>query len=313
MTVGRRRLLWLGVWAVLMVPASCSSDGAANGSESADPVEVVGGEAVTVEPMGDRASLDSALSTVGLSIERSVDLPGSGAKAHVIVVEGEEALRAWTSARSLLPSTGWYPVIVGGPVDYGGDVSTEFEMTLANGGFLVEDPGATTEGALDEAQAIDIDDWLAARRAYLEVSSDELEASPPLPAYDFPKDQYTTASDVLSGEPLPEVEVALLPTSRSWEVPAYLLWGGWNDVPFPQEIAAMFEHWFDDYGAEVVAMTGAVVEMAVPNPPADEESAIDLAREQFLFAPDNVWQGTGDLDHLASAILEAPVWYFWWD
>ncbi len=84
-------------------------------------------------------------------------------------------------------------------------------------------------------------------------------------------------------------------------------------MPFPHELVAIFRHWSQQYGAEVVAMTGAVVEMTVAEPPATEDEAIALAREHFLVAPDNVWQGTGDLDLLAAAVLEAPVWYFWWD
>ena len=48
-------------------------------------------------------------------------------------------------------------------------------------------------------------------------------------------------------------------------------------------------------------------------PPATDTDATRLAVEHFLVAPDNVWQGTGDLAPLASAVLDAPVWFFWWD
>jgi hypothetical protein len=163
------------------------------------------------------------------------------------------------------------------------------------------------------ADNIDLDDWFSSRAAYLEITPSELEARPPLPAYEWPKDQFSVNVDVVSGEPLATVEIALLPTRHSWEVPAYLLWGGWNDVPFPNEHVAFLRHWSETYRADVVAMTGAVVEMTVAAPPRDEDAAIALAREHFLYAPDNVWQGTGDLDLLASAVLDAPVWSFWWD
>ena len=38
-----------------------------------------------------------------------------------------------------------------------------------------------------------------------------------------------------------------------------------------------------------------------------------LAREQFVYCPDIVYQGTGTLAGLAAALLEGTTWYFWWD
>ena len=56
-------------------------------------------------------------------------------------------------------------------------------------------------------------------------------------------------------------------------------------------------------------------EQAAHRPPTmcDLLGALELAREHFIYAPDNVWQGTGDLDRLASTVRDATVWYFWWD
>jgi hypothetical protein len=38
-----------------------------------------------------------------------------------------------------------------------------------------------------------------------------------------------------------------------------------------------------------------------------------LAREHFLYAPDIVWQGVGDVGELAAYLDNSPVWHFWWD
>ena len=268
--------------------------------------------ATSVAPIRDAAELDEVLRSVDLEVDRAVALPGVDDAAFVVVVPGDSAIDAWRSARSLVGLTGRYPVIVGGPVDYGGDIATEFEQTLQSAEYLVGD-GLTVESSAADADAVDLEAWFEARAEYLVVDDSELRASTPLPDYPWAKDRFTSATDVLSEEPLPFVEIALLPTPHSWEAPAFLLWGGWNDVPSPGELVAIFRRWSRTYGAEVVAMTGAVVEMTVPEPPATERDAIDLAREHFLVAPDNVWQGTGDLDLLAAAVLDAPVWYFWWD
>ena len=114
-------------------------------------------------------------------------------------------------------------------------------------------------------------------------------------------------------EPLDSVAVVLMPTSRSWEVPAYFLWGGWSHNPWPHEHVMLLRHWSETYGADVVVMSADVIEMTVAEPPKDDDEAIALAREHFLYAPDIVWQGTSDLASLASAIQNAPVWFFWWD
>jgi hypothetical protein len=43
--------------------------------------------------------------------------------------------------------------------------------------------------------------------------------------------------------------------------------------------------------------------------------ALALAWEHFVYCPDRVYQctRTGTLDELAAELLNAPVWYFWWD
>ncbi len=298
------------LFAVGALAASCGNEAPGADRSERTAADVLTG---TGSHLDDQSTLDDLLRSDGLKVDRSVALPGTDAIAFVVEVPGQSAVDAWKSLRALVPTTGRYPVIVGGPVDFGGDISTEFGQTLASGGYLVEDAGLTVESVLSDAVALDIDNWLTARAEYLDIDDVDLHATSPLPAYDFDKDQYTTGVDIVSGEPLRVVEIVLLPTRHGWEAPAYLMWGGWNDAPLPHELAAVFQRWSVAHGAEVVAMTGDVIEMSVMSPPTDDLGAIDVAREHFLIAPDNVWQGTGDLDVLAAAVLNAPVWFFWWD
>lgn len=261
----------------------------------------------------EESRLNVALADAGLKIDRRVRLPGSSKAAYVLAVPGESAIEAWHDARALVPKTKRYPVIVGGPIDYGGEVKTEFEQTLEAARYSARKLSITVDRELAAASRIDVGQWFTKRTRHLEIRPKELEAQTPLPRYEYAKDQFGSNLDVVSGEPLDEVEIALLPTTDGAEAPAYLLWGGWNDTPLPREIVAVFRHWAQTHDAEVVAMTGDVVEMRVGTPPSDAEDAIDLAREHFIFAPDNVWQGTGDLETLAAAVQDAEVWYFWWD
>ena len=266
----------------------------------------------SVSPLDDEAAINDLLRSVGLKIDRPVSLPGSESVAFIIRVPGDSAIETWASARDLVTQTGRYPVIVGGPVEYGSGLTSEFEQTLESAEYLVQ-AGVTTESVLADASAIDTDRWFQSRTDSLEITAADLAASAPLPEYDYPKDEFITGTDILTGAPRADIEVALLPTANGWEAPAYLLWGGWNDVPQPDELVAIFKRWSTFYGADVVSMTGDVVEMKVTSPPTEDATAIALAREHFLVAPDNVWQGTGDLATLAAAVLDAPVWYFWWD
>lgn len=65
----------------------------------------------------------------------------------------------------------------------------------------------------------------------------------------------------------------------------------------------------------VSLQTGQVTEFRVTSPPRDRDTALALAWEHFVFCPDRVHQGTDEetLEALAAELLDAPVWYFWWD
>jgi hypothetical protein len=127
-----------------------------------------------------------------------------------------------------------------------------------------------------------------------------------------PNTSYVTPFDVLSHKPL-ATGIALVPARNDWDVPAYLRWGSWNECPAPSEHVAILKRWSERFGAQLVAMTSDVVECHVPRPPRDREAAMTLAREQFAYCSDVVQQGMGSISALASILMNAPVWYFWWD
>jgi hypothetical protein len=119
--------------------------------------------------------------------------------------------------------------------------------------------------------------------------------------------------EVLSRRPKPKVFIARIPTDKSWEIPAYLKFGGWNDCPAPENQVAVLKYWASKYGLEIYAITGDVMECTVARPPETKEAAMSLAHEHFLFCTDIVHQGTESLSVLGAMLKDSGAWYFWWD
>jgi hypothetical protein len=159
--------------------------------------------------------------------------------------------------------------------------------------------------------ALDPQAWLRERVAADPGYYDVPHGPWPPPAW--PRSRLTIPLDQRSRQPLPEVVVALVPTTRPWEVAAHLRLGDWNEHPAPAAHVAMHRSWHERYGAEIVGATHDVVEMRVLRPPGDREGALELALEQYVYCADIVQQGTDSIEALAAGLVEAPVWYFWWD
>jgi hypothetical protein len=122
-----------------------------------------------------------------------------------------------------------------------------------------------------------------------------------------------THLDILTRKPKKEVFIGLFSVKAPWEVFAHLSWGGWNDCPFPAEHCAIHRYWASKCGAEVASVTHDVVQCLVARPPRDRDAALQLAREQYIYCTDIVDQGTETIISLAAGLLDAKVWYFWWD
>jgi hypothetical protein len=122
-----------------------------------------------------------------------------------------------------------------------------------------------------------------------------------------------THRDIVSEEFLPEVYVGLFRREHSWEVFAPLRWSAVNYDIGPEVHVAIHKYWQQSYGAEVVSATAEIVQCAVTNPPRSKEVAMTLAREQYLYCPDIVWQGVGTISELAASLMNHDYWYFWWD
>ncbi|MEM1387155.1 MAG: DUF4253 domain-containing protein [Pseudomonadota bacterium] len=111
----------------------------------------------------------------------------------------------------------------------------------------------------------------------------------------------------------PTLFIAILPTENAYEAAAYLRFGGWNASPAPEIHVAAARAWYTQYGAVPVVMLPDVLEFSVAEPPRTRQAAMDLALEFFYYDRDIVYQGTGSVAALGSALLNAPFWFFWWD
>ncbi|KOG35086.1 MULTISPECIES: DUF4253 domain-containing protein [Streptomyces] len=115
---------------------------------------------------------------------------------------------------------------------------------------------------------------------------------------------------------LDEARPALVPARRSADIPAVIGWGGplnhENDVA---RLCTVLRSWEDRFGARVIALTFDQLVVSVAAPPKTLEEAEAVAAEHFAFCPDNIAQGShGTLrEYAEKALLDAPVWSFWWD
>jgi hypothetical protein len=121
------------------------------------------------------------------------------------------------------------------------------------------------------------------------------------------------AVDVLTGQPLDQANILVVPTPNGFEVPAHLRYGAWNECPPSEYHVAMLRSWHDRYGAELISMGADTVELRVKRRPTSRDEALALAREHYAYCNDTVDQGTQDLATLAAMLMTSDWWFFWWD
>lgn len=224
---------------------------------------------------------------------------------------GDPALAAVRKMTAMSRETGYSPIILGSPEDLR---QRDFDQ-LPNAQQI--------DQTLASASAISLPQWFAERheerieefREYNqgEDESNFLANEGEWPDGVQPPTSLCTAFDIVKRTPLKELVCALLPTKESWQAPAYLGFGGWNECPEDSVQCAVFKYWHDRRGADIVAITNDVLEARVARPPTTRPDALALAREQYAFCADIVDQGTETLSNLAAGLLNAPLWFFWWD
>ncbi len=165
----------------------------------------------------------------------------------------------------------------------------------------------TVEDLIASAKRINLLRWfqsgIEASAAYC---SPELDCWPANPTPINSLSAFSTDSDS-------EVILTSLPAIDSWMIPCYLRIDYYNDYPEPEVHAALFKFWNEKYGATVAYIANSIIEFTVTRPPRTRHEAMVLAKQHFAYCPDRVDQGTGSVEALAARLLNASVWFFWWD
>ena len=211
----------------------------------------------------------------------------------------EVALSLWEQLRELTDKTGYYPVILGD--------RDEVAHIWEHGEF----PKLPHE-YLEEAQAHDAQRWLDEEWKYnwsektgnkiLSREWDE-KAGPWLSLK--PKEDIFWFLD-------PHVQyIGLLATTESWQCPAYLPFGDFNDCRRASFHVCIHRYWQSKYKSEIIVMTHDTIICRVDAPVTTREAALPLAIEQTAYCSDSV--GVITLGQLASGLLNSRYWCFWWD
>jgi hypothetical protein len=114
----------------------------------------------------------------------------------------------------------------------------------------------------------------------------------------------------------PASRVALVPAARPADVLPVLNWcpGNWNcafPAPSPVGFAAVLRSWEERFGARLLALTHDEAYLLVERPPHDLDAALPVAAEHFVFCDEPA--GRQPVLTTAEEIVNAPLWYFWWD
>jgi hypothetical protein len=243
----------------------------------------------------------------------------------IVRVPGRDALAAWERLRS--EGRGW-PLVLGGEEDY--------QRHLENLEFMQEG-GFDRSTVLATASTLRFPEDMRQRRAadLARLRESLLQTNPGLAEeleelddeYEAPRGEWEASGSAglsvaeefvfeqsqTSTRPYDEVIIALMPTDNGADAVGLLGFGGWNDCPFPPEHVAAFRRWHAQYGADVVGVSGDVINARVSRRPATREAALALAQEQCEYCTDIVHQGVGTLDALAATLMAEEWWYFWWD
>lgn len=213
---------------------------------------------------------------------------------RTVTVRGVNALQqlqAWRAA--FAQGSGAYPLIVGDAQD--------LALLLE----ALEPPADGGVASTAEARALDAEAWLKAHNGARRLRWPGGEASPNV--------SLQALVDLRSDRLKACVHVALVELDEPWTLFTRLGFGGWNACPAAAVHAALHRRWAEQFGAEPVALSASTVECLVARPPQQKAASLTLAAEQQAYCPDIVEQGVGSGGALAATLLQAPVWYFWWD
>lgn len=211
----------------------------------------------------------------------------------------EEVMGAYRRAVMEGQREGFTPLLV--PSD---DTLDDHLSILADEGYSVEDTL--------KAELVDGRSWLKRYPEELTVGEEDGDKDG-FDGLPMEVDRYTAFLDFRS-KGIAETILLKVPTTKPWELVAYVPFGGWNACPEAETMMAVCRYWYERYGAIPVTISHDVMEMRISAPIAAQD-AMEVAEGHFAFCPDRVTECTETMtvSELAACIAVSRIWYFWWD
>ena len=116
----------------------------------------------------------------------------------------------------------------------------------------------------------------------------------------------------------PAARLGLVPASRPADALPVTGWMPFDDhlpgLPNPVWIAAILRSWETRFGATLLHLgPGAVMQLLVERPPHHLAAAQPVAAEHHVFCDECGGAGLREVSKIAAALINAPIWTFWWD
>ncbi|MFJ9365878.1 DUF4253 domain-containing protein [Nocardia sp. NPDC101769] len=216
------------------------------------------------------------------------------------VEPGYPATDLWQRARGVYERTGLWPVLLGlieASLNAPGDQQVAAAAVQDGRAWLER---AQVEGPRDAEGPCDDEDPILLSTYVLTEEDRDYEG-------------FDWADAWIAVDELEEADrLALVPAPNPWLVPHLLNWSGARDFDLDgADHATLLRRWAGHWGAELIALSEYELVLRVANPPQDDNEALTVALEWFLYAPNLVYKGWGSLDELKRRV-PAPLWRFLW-
>mgnify|MGYP000846121076 CR=1 FL=1 len=234
------------------------------------------------------------------------------------IVDGQSAEAVWRQLTQIEEQTELTPLILGG--------AESFEAHLETLGLAYDEPDLSVAEILEESREIDFADLIAARLEDFVYEQGEWPDSDN--AFDPAKSPQVLDPGAASAgkehrgkgvfESEKEIYIGLIDKSKttampSYELPVWLLFGGFGDCPQPYQHPTVLKHWLDAHEARLMAIGSDYLQCDVARPPQNRDEALKLAREHFAYSRCPIEQGPGQLAPYAAQLLGNHTWNFWWE
>jgi len=128
-------------------------------------------------------------------------------------------------------------------------------------------------------------------------------------------DQQLSAQEIQRAlDSLRSARIGLAVASRPADVLPSIGWDGacnWTSDALP--IAAVLRSWEERFGATLLTIGFAEIQLLAHRPPRTRQAAQLLAAEQFAFCDECAGKGLHDVSSITDHLLRSPIWTFWWD